>query len=150
MATYNGFHLLLRQLRIEDRVGILSSSVPIVLRRGDFFFLCIPSSSRFSRDVEGRYPRKQRQGGGASDTLPHLSLMLSFSQPPCFSLSISGWHCIPSFPTNTPFAPNGPAMARSCRQSSPEDSAIRTSTLANFPPKRYRFLRNLLVLLLLQ
>lgn len=138
MATYNDFHLLLRQLRIEDRVGILSSSVPIVLRRGDFFFLCIPSSSWFSRAVEGRYPRKQRQGGGASDTLSHafLSLLLSFSQPPSFSPSISGWHCVPPFPSDTPFAPNGSAMARSCRQSSPEDSAIRTSTLANFPINR--------------
>lgn len=72
--------------------------------------------------------RKQRQGGGARPTSSPRAHAPVSSQPPSFSLPLS-WGGIAS-PTDTPFftlRPNGPAVARSCRQSSPEDSAIRTS-----------------------
>lgn len=142
-GTYNDFHLLPRKLGIEDRVAILSSS-PVAVRRDVILFLRIHRYTSFSRDFllafcrKGGYLRKQRQGGGASDIHPRpRSRNLPLSLP----LSWGGIAPLPPPPQRHPFCtlrPNDPAVARSCRQSSPEDSAIRTSALASFPRRVLR------------
>lgn len=118
---------------------------PVAVRRGVTSSSSIYRYTTFSRDFlafcrEGGYLRKQRQGGGASDIHPRPRF---HSFPLSLPLSWGGIALPPPYlhPQRHPFCtlrPDDPAVARSCRQSSPEDSAIRTSALASFPRRALR------------
>lgn len=99
-------------------------------------------SSRLSRTVEGRYlGNSVKAAARPASSPPHPNPPPSSSSSPSLSRSRSrslplslplSWGGIA--PHRHPFytlRPNGSTVARSCRQSSPEDSAIRTSTLAS-------------------
>jgi len=76
-------------------------------------------SLRLSRAVEGRYPRKQHQGGGASDILPHLAFMLSFSHSYPLSLPLSWGDIASPLPRQHPFCTQRPWHAVSRVQRTP-------------------------------
>jgi len=101
LASYNDFHLLPRQ---EDTRRIQSSSgacwLPLLPLAYRLRFL-----ATFSRTAEGRSLRKQRQGGGASDTRPPLPRSRAAGNP--LSLPLS-WGSIVAPPTPSPLPPSDP------------------------------------------
>ena len=119
----------------EQRIELASYHLPsvlIVFRCGDFFFFFyIPPSflATFSccrRQISTETASRRRRVRHPPSPRTHAFVL---AQLPSFSPSILGWYCVPSSPPIPLLHPT----ALACRQSSPEDSAIRTSTLASFP-----------------
>lgn len=137
-GTYNDFHLLPRKLGIEDRVAILSSS-PVAPFAAVWFSSCASTDTlRFPATFFSHFVEKVDTYGNSVKAAARPTFTLALVPATSLFLSLYLGVALRPYllPQRHPFCTlrsNDPAVARSCRQSSPEDSAIRTSALASFP-----------------